>query len=162
ANFEAEEIKRSNIPSLKVGYTQVFGYYIEITNAHKEKIPAGYVRKQTLKNAERYITPELKDFETQVLNAEDRLKDLEYEAFQKVRDRVPEEIAELPQTARPLAFPAAASSLAQVAVENKYVMPEIDDTTAFDVRDARHPVLEAVIEEKVVPNDVVLTPDKPV
>src|SRR5204863_9121036 len=74
ANFEAEEIKRSGIPSLKVGYTQVFGYYIEITNAHKEKIPAGYLRRQTLKNAERYITPELKDYETLVLNAEDRLK----------------------------------------------------------------------------------------
>jgi DNA mismatch repair protein MutS len=163
ANFEAEEIKRSGIGSLKVGYTQVFGYYIEITNAHKEKIPAGYVRKQTLKNAERYITPELKEYETMVLNAEDRLKDLEYEAFQKVRARVADEIAELQQTARSLAFLDAAASLAQVAVENKYVQPEIDETTGFEVRDARHPVLEVMIEDnKVVPNDVVLSGEKPV
>ncbi|HLY74760.1 MAG TPA: DNA mismatch repair protein MutS [Planctomycetota bacterium] len=162
ANFESEEVKRSSIPSLKVGYTQVFGYYIEITNAHKEKIPANYVRKQTLKNAERYITPELKDHETLVLNAEDRLKDLEYEVFQRVRTRVAEEIAELQQTARSLAFLDVAASLAQAAVENKYVRPEVDDTASFDVRDARHPVLEAMIEEKVVPNDVVLTGEKPV
>jgi DNA mismatch repair protein MutS len=162
ANFEATEVKRSGIPSLKVGYTQVFGYYIEITNAHKEKIPAGYVRKQTLKNAERYITPELKDYETMVLNAEDRLKDLEYEVFQKVRARVAEEISELQQTARSLATLDAAASLAQVAVENKYVHPEVDDSTAFDVRDGRHPVLEVMIEEKTVPNDVLLTGEKPV
>src|SRR5262245_51232575 len=163
ANFEAAEIKRSGISSLKVGYTQVFGYYIEITNAHKEKIPAGYVRKQTLKNAERYITPELKEYETMVLNAEDRLKDLEYEAFQKVRARVADDIAELQQTARSLAFLDAAASLAQVAGENKYVLPEIDESTVFEVRDARHPVLEVMIEDnKVVPNDVVLTGEKPV
>ncbi len=162
ANFETAEVKRSGIPSLKVGYTQVFGYYIEITNAHKEKIPAGYVRKQTLKNAERYITPELKDYETMVLNAEDRLKDLEYEVFQKVRTRVADEIAELQQTARALAFLDAAASLAQVAGENKYVLPEVDESTAFDVRDGRHPVLEVMIEEKTVPNDVVLTGEKPV
>jgi DNA mismatch repair protein MutS len=162
ANFEAAEVKRSGIASLKVGYTQVFGYYIEITNAHKEKIPAGYVRKQTLKNAERYITPELKEYETMVLNAEDRLKDLEYEAFQKVRARVAEEIALLQETARSLAFLDAAASLAQVAGENKYVLPEIDDSTVFEVRDARHPVLEVMIEDKVVPNDVVLTGEKPV
>jgi DNA mismatch repair protein MutS len=162
ANFEGAEIRRSGIPSLKVGYTQVFGYYIEITNAHKEKIPAGYVRKQTLKNAERYITPELKEYETLVLNAEDRLKDLEYEVFQKVRARVAEEIAELQQTARSLASLDAAASLAQVAGENRYVLPELDDSTAFDVRDARHPVLEVMIEEKVVPNDLLLTADKPV
>ncbi|MBV8880265.1 MAG: DNA mismatch repair protein MutS [Planctomycetaceae bacterium] len=162
ANFESEEIRRSGIPSLKVGYTQVFGYYIEITNAHKEKIPANYVRKQTLKNAERYITPELKDYESLVLNAEDKLKDLEYEVFQKIRARVAEEIAELQQTARSLALLDAAASLAQTAVENKYVLPEVDESTTYDVRDGRHPVLEVMIEEKVVPNDVVLTGDKPV
>jgi DNA mismatch repair protein MutS len=162
ANFESAEIKRSGIASLKVGYTQVFGYYIEITNVHKEKIPSGYLRKQTLKNAERYITPELKEYETLVLNAEDRLKDIEYEVFQQVRARVAEEIAEVQATARSLAFLDAAASLAQVAVENKYVLPEVDDSTAFDVRDARHPVLEAVLEEKTVPNDIVLTGEKPI
>lgn len=162
AGFEAAEIRRSGIPSLKVGYTQVFGYYIEITNAHREKIPSGYVRKQTLKNAERYITPELKEYETLVLNAEDRLKDLEYEVFQKIRAHVAEEIGPLQETARSLAVLDAMASLAQVALENKYVLPEVEDTMVFDVRDARHPVLEAMLEEKIVPNDVVLTGEKPV
>ncbi len=162
ANFEAAEIKRAGIPSLKVGYTQVFGYYIEITNAHQTKIPADYVRKQTLKNAERYITPELKEHETLVLNAEERLKDLEYEVFQKVRLRVAEDIADLQATARALAFLDAAASLAQVAREQNYVCPEVDDSGAFDVRDARHPVLETVLAEKVVPNDIVLSAEKPI
>ncbi|HUR38047.1 MAG TPA: DNA mismatch repair protein MutS, partial [Planctomycetota bacterium] len=124
--------------------------------------PANYVRKQTLKNAERYITPELKEYETLVLNAEDRLKDLEYEVFQKIRTRVAEDIAELQQTARSLAFLDGAASLAQVAVENRYVHPELDDSVAFDIRDGRHPVLEVMIEEKVVPNDILLTGEKPV
>jgi DNA mismatch repair protein MutS len=161
ANFEASEARRSSIPSLKVGYTQIFGYYIEITNAHKEKIPADYVRKQTLKNAERYITPELKEYETRVLNAEDHARDLEFEVFQKVRGRVAEEIAELQATARAIACLDAVASLAQVAAENKYIMPEVDESVVFDLRDARHPVLEAMVEEKIVPNDIVLGPEKP-
>ncbi|MBI2898979.1 MAG: DNA mismatch repair protein MutS, partial [Planctomycetes bacterium] len=156
AEFEAREIRRSGISSLKVGYTQVFGYYIEITNVHKERVPADYVRKQTLKNAERYVTPELKEYESTVLGAEERSKKMEVEIFGRVRDRVAEDIPELQATARALAELDALASLARVAMENDYVAPEVDDSTAFDVRDARHPVLEKVLEEKFVPNDVVI------
>jgi DNA mismatch repair protein MutS len=162
ARFEADEIQRSGIGSLKVGYNRVFGFYIEITNAHKEKIPAGYVRKQTLKNAERYITPELKDHENAVLNAESRTKEMEYEIFQKVRARVAEEIAPLQETARSLAFLDAIASLAQAARENRYVMPDVEESTVLDVRDGRHPVLDAMSEEKFVPNDIIVGGEKPV
>jgi DNA mismatch repair protein MutS len=162
ASFEAEEVRRTGIASLKVGYNQVFGYYIEVTNVHREKIPAGYVRKQTLKNAERFITPELKEHETTVLNAEDRSRKLEYEIFQQVRARVAEEIAELQETARSLAALDAICSLAQVARENRYVRPEVGEGLEYEARDARHPVLEAIREEKFVPNDVVVGGDRPV
>lgn len=156
AEFESREAKRSGIPSLKVSYNRVFGYYIEITNVHQAKVPADYVRKQSLKNAERYITPELKDYETTVLNAEDRAKELEVELFRELRARVALDIAELQDTARALAALDVLSSLAQTAREQNYAKPEIDDSLEMDVRDARHPVLEAVMDEKVVPNDVVL------
>ncbi len=156
ASFESREAKRSGIPSLKVGYNQVFGYYIEITNAHKEKIPPDYVRKQTLKNAERYITPDLKEQETMVLNAEDRSRRLEYEIFQEVRARAAKDLAELQETARALAHLDAVASLARTARENNYVMPAMDEGVVMDVRDARHPVLEAVQDEKFVPNDIVV------
>ncbi len=162
ASFESREIQRTGIPTLKVGYNQVFGYYIEVTNVHRGKIPPDYVRKQTLKNAERFITPELKDRETLVLNAEDRARKLEYEIFQQVRARVAGEIAELQETARSLAELDALCSLAQAARENNYVRPEVEEGAAFEIRDCRHPVLEVVQEEKFVPNDVVLTPDKPI
>jgi DNA mismatch repair protein MutS len=156
AEFEAREVKRTGISSLRVGFNKVFGYSIEITNTHKEKIPADYIRKQTLKNAERYVTPELKDYETQVLHAEDRAKELEVELFRELRSGVAEEIGELQETARSLAALDALAALAQVARENNYVRPEIDESLEIDVRDARHPVLEAVLQEKVVPNDVVV------
>ncbi len=156
AEFEARETRRSGIPSLKVGYNQVFGYYIEITNVHKEKIPADYLRKQTLKNAERYITPELKEYETAVLGAEERSKKTEHDLFLRVRERVAAEIPELQVTARSLAELDALASLARAARENDYVLPEVDDSTTLDIRDGRHPVLERVLEEKFVPNDVVI------
>ncbi|HLF93385.1 MAG TPA: DNA mismatch repair protein MutS, partial [Planctomycetota bacterium] len=162
AAFEAAEIKRSGIGSLKVGYNKVFGFYIEVTNVHQSKIPADYVRKQTIKNAERYVTPQLKEYENAVLNAETRSKEMEYELFVEVRKRVADEIAPLQETARALAFLDAIASLAQVARENKYVMPEMDETASLDVRDGRHPVLEAMSEEKFVPNDVIVGGEKPV
>jgi len=156
AEFEAREIRRTGIASLKVGYTQVFGYYIEITNVHRDRVPAEYARKQTLKNAERYSTPELKEYEATVLGAEERSKRLEFEIFQRVRDRVASEIPELQATARALAELDALASLARVATENDYVAPEVDESLVLDVRDARHPVLEKVLEEQFVPNDVVV------
>ncbi|HYE99334.1 MAG TPA: DNA mismatch repair protein MutS, partial [Planctomycetota bacterium] len=162
AEFEARESKRTGIPSLKVSYNKVFGYYIEITHVHQAKVPADYVRKQTLKNAERFITPELKEYETTVLHAEERARELEHELFVKVRERVAEEIPELQDTARALAALDALVSLAQVARDNNYVRPEVDDGALMDVRDARHPVLECVMDEKVVPNDVVVGGPTPV
>jgi DNA mismatch repair protein MutS len=162
AEFEAAEAKRTGIPSLKVGYNRVFGYYIEITNVHQSKVPAGYVRKQSLKNAERYITPELKDHETTVLNAQERSKELEAELFRELRSKVAEEIPELQRTARALARLDALASLAQAARENRYVRPEVDDSAVLDVRESRHPVVEALLEEKFVPNDVVVGGERPV
>ena len=162
ASFEAKEIRRTGIASLKVGFNKVFGYYIEITNVHKQKIPPEYTRRQTLKNAERFITPDLKERETMVLNSEDRSTELEYEIFQEVRGRVASEIAELQRTARSLATLDVIASLAQAAQENRYVRPEVDDGVLLDAKDARHPVLEAVRDEKIVPNDVVAGGGKPI
>src|SRR5207237_6998782 len=99
ANFQAEEIRRTNIPSLKVGFNKVFGYYIEITHTHASKIPSDYQRKQTLKNAERYITPELKAYEEKVLSAEEKIHQREYELFQTLRERIAEQTSRLLQTA---------------------------------------------------------------
>jgi DNA mismatch repair protein MutS len=162
ASFESKEVKRTGIGSLKVGYNKVFGYYIEVTNVHREKIPPEYVRKQTLKNAERFITPDLKDYETTILNAESRAKELEYELFGEVRKRVAAEIPALQETARSLAALDALASLAQVARDNRYAMPEVDESAVLDARDVRHPVLEAVQEEEFVPNDVVAGGEKPI
>ncbi|MFN3485990.1 MAG: DNA mismatch repair protein MutS, partial [Planctomycetota bacterium] len=160
AAFEAREIERTGIPSLKVGYHKVFGYYIEVTHVHRDKIPADYVRKQTLKNAERFITPELKEQETLVLNAVERSKELEYEVFQEVRARVAREIPELQETARSLALLDALASLAEVARENRYVKPEVDESGELEIYESRHPVLEVLGGEPFVPNDVVVAGDK--
>ncbi len=162
ASFEAREASRTGISSLKVGYNRVFGYYIEITNVHRDRVPPEYVRKQTLKNAERYITPDLKEYETTVLNAEARSKDLEYEVFQEVRKRVADEMAELQATARALAELDALASLAQVARENRYLRPEVDESGLLEIRESRHPVLEALREEPFVPNDIVVGGETPI
>ncbi|MBI2932688.1 MAG: DNA mismatch repair protein MutS [Planctomycetes bacterium] len=154
AAFEKREAERTGIGSLKVGYHRVFGYFIEVTNVHREKIPTDYVRKQTLKDAERFITPELKDYETQVLNADERARKLEQELFRRVRDRVAEHIAPLQETARAVAELDALASLAQVAEEHDYVRPVVDESNVLEVRDGRHPVLERLKQEKFVPNDV--------
>ncbi len=164
ANFQAREIQRTQIPSLKVGYNKVFGYYIEITNVHAQKIPPDYVRKQTLKNAERYITSELKDYETRVLTADERSKELEYEIFIKVRNAVAEQTDRLQRTAEIVAHVDVLAGLAAVAAANNYTMPEVCDDLVLDIRDGRHPVLErpsphrpgALAGESFVPNDVVM------
>src|SRR6185503_18166462 len=128
ADLQRREIERSGIATLKVGFNSVFGYYLEITHANRERVPADYVRKQTLKNAERYITPELKDYETTVLNAEERSKEIEVEVFREIRARVAEEIAELQDTARALAALDALGSLAQTAREQNYAKPDVDES----------------------------------
>ncbi|HHT9140992.1 MAG TPA: DNA mismatch repair protein MutS [Candidatus Tripitaka californicus] len=154
-NFQVEEIRRTGISSLKVGYNKVFGYYIEVTNTHKERIPQGYVRRQTLKNAERYITPELKEYESRVLTAEERAKGLEYELFEEVRKKVASHTARLQEVAGAVAELDVLVSLAQVAVENNYIRPEITEDRRLYIAEGRHPVLEKTLGRgKFVPNSI--------
>ncbi|MCF6158269.1 MAG: DNA mismatch repair protein MutS [wastewater metagenome] len=155
ANFEAGEITRTGINSLKVGYNKVFGYYIEVTNAHKDTIPKTYIRKQTLKNAERFITPELKDYETKVLTADERARDLEYDLFMKIREQISTFTPRLQRTSGAIALIDVLSALANLAAENRYIMPEITDDLELKIIDGRHPVLYSKFAVGgFVPNDI--------
>jgi DNA mismatch repair protein MutS len=155
ANFETEEITRTGINSLKIGYNKIFGYYIEITNTHKDSIPKTYIRKQTLKNAERFITPELKEYETKVLTADERAKNLEYDLFIKVREQVSTFTPRLQRTSEAIALIDVVSALANLAAENRYIMPEIADGLELNIIDGRHPVLNSKLTgERFVPNDI--------
>ena len=156
AEFQAAEIQRTGIPSLKVGYNKVFGYYIEITNTYQERIPPEYIRKQTLKNAERYMTPQLKEHEVEVLTAEEKSRAVEARLFDDVRQRVAAEMARLQQTADAMARLDVLLSLARVASERGYVRPTITDEPVLDIRDGRHPVIEQVLGSEFVPNDTLL------
>jgi len=156
ARFEAQEAERTGIPSLKVGFNQVFGYYIEVTNAHRDKVPAHYMRKQTLKNAERYITPDLKEWETRVLGASDRAKELEQELFHKVRREVAQHTVRLQQTAAAVAELDALLSLATVAARRGYVRPTVTEGTELYIEDGRHPALEQIMTDRFVPNSVAM------
>ncbi|MFN3467785.1 MAG: DNA mismatch repair protein MutS, partial [Candidatus Brocadiales bacterium] len=152
-NFQAEEIRRTGISSLKVGYNKVFGYYIEVTNTHKERIPHSYVRRQTLKNAERYITPELKEYESKVITAEERARELEYELFEEIRKEVASHTTRLQVVAGAVAELDVLASLAQVAAENNYVRPQITEDRRLYIAEGRHPVLEKTLGRgKFVPN----------
>jgi DNA mismatch repair protein MutS len=160
ARFQAEEITRTGINSLKVGFNKVFGYYIEITHTHAGKIPANYQRKQTLKNAERYITPELKEYEEKVLSAEEKSHLREYELFIALRDQIAGQTHRLLQTGQVLANLDVLAGLAELAVSRQYVRPELCDGPPLEIRDGRHPVLEQLLPPGTfVPNDVVLDPD---
>ena len=155
ANFQAEEITRTGINSLKVGYNKVFGYYIEVTNLHKDNTPQTYIRKQTLKNAERFITPELKEYETKVLTADERAMELEYDLFIQIREQVSGFTARLQRTSEAIALLDVLSTLANLAVENRYIMPEITDSLELKIIDGRHPVLDRKLAgESFVPNDI--------
>jgi DNA mismatch repair protein MutS len=161
AEFQAAEIQRTGIPTLKVGYNKVFGYYIEITHAHRDRAPMDYVRKQTIKNAERYITPELKDHEVEVLSAEDKARALEGRLFEEVRLRVAEAIPRLQKTADALARLDVLQSLSRVASERSYVKPQLVEEAVLDIRDGRHPVLDQILGSEFVPNDVALGGEHP-
>jgi DNA mismatch repair protein MutS len=155
ARFQAQEIARSGIASLKVGFNKVFGYYIEITHTHATKVPADYQRKQTLKNAERYITPELKEYEERVLTAEEKSHQREYDLFVQMRERVAAQTARLLQTADVLAQLDVLAGLAELAVARQYVRPQLDDEPVLHVADGRHPVLDQRLPPGTfVPNDV--------
>jgi DNA mismatch repair protein MutS len=161
AQFQADEVARTGISTLKVGFNKVFGYYIEITNAHAQRVPPDYIRKQTLKNAERYITPQLKDHEVEVLSAEDKALALEARLFEDIRTQVADHTARLQMTADALARADVLAGLARVAVERGYTKPEIVDEPVLDIRDGRHPVLEQVLGSEFVPNDVALGGEHP-
>ena len=157
ARFQAEESRRTGINGLKIGYNSVFGYFIEIPRAQAEKAPENYVRKQTIKTAERYITPELKEFETKVLKAEEHSRDMEYAIFDELRREVAAEVRRILDTARALARIDVLASLAQVAVTNRYVAPTVDDSGVLEIADGRHPVIEVMPgAEAFVPNDSLL------
>jgi len=161
AEFQAGEIRRTGIPTLKVGFNKVFGYYIEITNTHRERVPPEYIRKQTVKSAERYITPQLKEHETEVLSAEEKAKSLEARLFEEVRLRVAGEIPRLQKTADALARLDVLLALARVASDRGYTRPRIVDEPVLDIRDGKHPVLEQILGSEFVPNDVLLGGEAP-
>ena len=157
AAIEQKERERTGIPKLKVGYNKVFGYYIECGRVHAESIPEDYIRKQTLANCERYITPELKALEGEVLSASDRLTALEYQLFTQLRERIADQSRRLQSTARAIAAVDVLCSLAKVARQNRYVKPQMDDSDVISIREGRHPVVEQVLEEELfVPNDTLL------
>lgn len=148
----------TGISSLKIGYNKVFGYYIEITNAHKEKVPESFIRKQTLVNAERYITPELKEVEEKILSAEERSKTLEYELFEELRRFVAGFADDIQQIAQALAQLDCLQSFAEVAFRHNYTKPEIRDAEEIIIKKGRHPVVEQSLPlgEPFIPNDVEL------
>jgi DNA mismatch repair protein MutS len=156
-DLEQRELKRTGIPSLKVGFNQVFGYYLEVTHTHRDKVPPDYVRKQTLKNAERYITPELKEHEAKVLHADERARALEYRLFLELRQGVTAALERVQATAGAVALLDVLAGLAEVAEERRYARPAVNDGPAIRIRDGRHPVLEtAPGREAFVPNDALL------
>lgn len=149
-----EERESTGIKTLKIGYNKVFGYYIEVTKSFISQVPDRYIRKQTLANCERYITQELKDMEARILGAADKVCSLEYEIFCKIRDFVAENNERIRKTAAEMAQIDVYLSLADVAVRNKYVRPEVDDSDAIVIKDGRHPVVEQFVKDTYfVPND---------
>jgi DNA mismatch repair protein MutS len=155
--LQIRERERTGINSLKVGYNQVFGYYIEISKANLDKAPEDYIRKQTLTNAERYITPELKEYEAKILGAEEKLQALENRLFLELRTQVARWAVQVQQAARSLARIDLLASLAEVAESEDYVRPQIDAGTGISIQSGRHPVVEGQLREgRFVPNDVTI------
>jgi DNA mismatch repair protein MutS len=162
AQYQAEQVRRTGIPGLKIGFNNVFGYYIEVTHAQAQRaeIPADYIRKQTVKNAERYYTAELKEFENEVRTADDRANALEYELFTTLRDRVSADSPRLIQAGTILAQIDVLAALAELAARHGYCRPELTEEPVFEVEAGRHPVLDAILPPgDFVPNDIKLGPD---
>ncbi len=155
AAIQQRERDRTGIPSLKVGYNKVFGYYLEITNPHLARVPADYERRQTLATAERFVTPELKAYEAKVLGAEERIATRESEIFTGLRSRIGGEVGRIQRSARGLAQLDVYTALADVAVAHRYVRPGIEDGFELELKASRHPVLERLMaREAFMPNDV--------
>ena len=161
AKLENDEREKTGIKNLKIKYNKVFGYYLEVTNSYKEMVPEYYTRKQTLANAERYITPELKELEDMILGAEDKLYALEYELYSEVRDLIASQIERIQKTAKAVEALDAFASLALVAERNNYVRPKINEKGVIDIKEGRHPVVERMIpNEMFISNDTYLDDKK--
>lgn len=157
-NMVQREVERTGISSLKIAFNNVFGYYIEVRNSHKDKVPEEWIRKQTLVNAERYITEELKEYETKILGAEEKIAKLEQEIYSKLIQYLTRFIKEMQLNAQLVGQIDCLSSFATIATENSYVRPLLDDTTDLEIKNGRHPVIEKQLPagEEYIANDVVL------
>lgn len=162
AGIQEKERERTGIPSLKIKYNKVFGYYLDVTNTHKDKVPDDYIRKQTLVNSERYITAELKDYEEKVLTAESQINDREYEIFQQVRETLAKSVQRIQSAARIIAEIDCLAGFAAVAREQNYHRPKIDNSTHFSYQNGRHPVVETLLPPGQIftTNDIHLEPDQ--
>lgn len=161
AEIEAREKERTGIPKLRVSYNKVFGYFIEVTNSYKDMVPEDYIRKQTLTNCERFITPELKELEGKVLGAKERLVSLEYELFCAVRTQISGEVERIQKTAKAIATLDCLASLAETAYVNNYCAPHMTNDGVIEIKDGRHPVVETLLDDGVfVPNDAMLDTGK--
>ena len=158
AQLEDEEKEKTGIKNLKIKYSNVFGYSFEVTNSFKDKVPDYFIRKQTLTNCERYTTPKLKELEDTILNAQDKLNNLEYEMFCKIRDSIALEIDRIQETAKALALLDVYASLAYVAEKNHYVKPSINEKGVFNIKNGRHPVVELMLDssDMFISNDTYL------
>ena len=158
AKLQKQEREKTNIPSLKVGFNKVFGYYIDISNAHKNKVPETYIRKQTLVNSERYITPELKEYEEKILSAEEKINELEFQIFNEIRSLAASSADEIQQNAKMIAALDCFISFTECAEQYKYVKPEINNDNKIEIEKGRHPVVEQILPpgEKFTANDSLL------
>lgn len=158
ARLQKEEREKTGIPSLKVAYNKVFGYYLEITKANLSKVPDNYIRKQTLVNAERFITPELKAYEEKVLEAEERIVTIEYEIFDQLRKQAGSQARQVQLNARLLSKLDCLAGFAQLAIENHYCRPQVNESSRIEIMEGRHPVVEKLLPygEQFIPNDTIL------
>ena len=157
AQLEEQDRERTGIKNLKIKYNKVFGYYFEVTNSYKDMVPEDYIRKQTLANAERYTTPRLKELEDTILNAEDKLQNLEYDLFCKIRDSIAMELERIQRTAKAVARLDVYASLSLVSERNHYVRPKLNEKGIIDIKDGRHPVVEQMItNDMFIANDTYL------
>ena len=156
AILESQEKEKTGIKNLKVGFNKVFGYFIEVTKSYLNLVPDRYIRKQTLANCERYITPELKEMEETILGAEEKVVELEYQLFVQIRNYIASQTSRIQATARIISIIDVISALAVVAEQNGYTMPSINDLNAIEIKDGRHPVVEMLVNDSFVPNDTYL------
>ena len=157
AEIETKERERTGIKNMKIKFNKVFGYYLEVTNSYKDLVPEDYIRKQTLTNAERYITPELKELEETILGAEEKLTALEYELFSQVRDHIASQVLRIQKTAKAVAKLDVYTALSYVAEKNNYVRPKINAKGVIDIKGGRHPVVEQMISNHMfISNDTYL------